>query len=125
METKMKTFLKAALLSFILAAPATAHEQGIGPNGGMRVDAAPYRIELVPAGTAVNIYIIMEDDSAIDTSTMKGTAILLIDGKPVRVVLVPKEPGVLSAETGITVPDGVKGVVQIIGADGKTVQAKY
>ncbi len=121
----MKAFLKAALLSFMLAAPATAHESGIGPNGGMRVDAAPFRVELVPAGTAVNVYITMDDDSAIDTSTMKGTAILLIDGKPVRVVLAPKEPGVLSAETGVAVPQGVKGAVQITGADGKTVQAKY
>lgn len=121
----MKTLLKAALLTLIMALPATAHESGIGPHGGMRVDAAPYRVELVPAGTMVKVFIIREDDSAVDTSAMKGTAILLIDGKPVRVTLAPTEPGMLSAETGVAVPEGVKGAVQITDADGKTVQAKY
>ena len=56
---------------------------------------------------------------------MSGTAILLIDGKPVRVPLLPAEPGTLSADTGVTVPAEVKGAVQILGADGVTVQAKY
>lgn len=121
----MKTFLKAALLTLMLAVPATAHEAGIGPNGGVRVDAAPYRVELVPAGTMVNIYVTMDDESAVDTSTMKGTAILLIDGKPVRLVLAPTKPGVLSAETGVAVPKEVKGAVQITDKDGKTVQAKF
>jgi hypothetical protein len=121
----MKTLLKAVFLTLMIAMPATAHESGIGPNGGMWVDAAPFRVELVPAGTAVNVYITMEDDSAIDTSTMKGTAILLVDGKPLRVILAPKEPGVLSAETGVTVPKDVKGAVQITGPDGKTSQAKF
>ena len=121
----MNILLKAAFLILMLSMPAAAHESGIGPNGGMRVDAAPYRVELVPAGTMVKVYITMEDDSAIDTSTMKGTAILLINGKPVRVVLAPAAQGILSADTGVSVPDGVKGAVQITGTDGKTVQAKY
>ena len=121
----MKTCLKAALFTLMLALPATAHEAGIGPNGGMRVDAAPYRVELVPSGTMVKVFIIGEDDSAVDTSAMKGTAILLIDGKPVRVALTPTEPGMLSAETGVTVPEGIKGAVQITDVEGKTVQAKF
>jgi hypothetical protein len=56
---------------------------------------------------------------------MTGTAILLIDGKPVRVALVPAAPGTLSADTGVAVPSDVKGAVQILGADGVTVQAKF
>ena len=56
---------------------------------------------------------------------MSGTAILLIAGKPVRVPLSPVEPGTLSADTGVAVPAGVKGAVQILGADGVTVQAKF
>lgn len=117
--------LRIASLLIILATPLAAHEPGIGPNGGMRVDAGPYRVELVPAGTTVNVHITMDDDSAVDTATMSGTAILLIGGKPVRVPLAPATPGLLSADTGVDIPADVKGAVQITGADGKTVQAKF
>ncbi|WP_430389801.1 hypothetical protein [Blastomonas fulva] len=117
--------LRTILTFFLLAAPAAAHEPGIGPNGGMRVDAGPYRVELVPAGTAVNVYVTMDDESDIDTSKMTGTAVLLIGGKPVRISLAPATPGILSADTGVEVPTDVKGAVQLVGPDGKTVQAKF
>lgn len=117
--------LRILSLLLLLATPVAAHEPGIGPNGGMRVDAGPYRVELVPNGTVVNIYVTMDDDSALDTSTMTGTAILLIDGKPVRAPLAPTAPGILSADTGADVPADVKGAVQLLGPDGKTVQAKF
>lgn len=117
--------LRTVLMVLMLASPAAAHEPDTGPNGGARVDAAPYRVELVPAGTVVTVHITLDDDSAVDTAAMTGTAILLIGGKPVRVPLVPAAPGMLSADTGVAVPDDVKGAVQILGADGKTVQAKF
>jgi len=117
--------LRIAFLMLLFATFALAHEPGIGPNGGMRVDAGPYRVELVPDGTRVNVYITMDDESSIDTTTMAGTAILLIDGKPLRAPLAPASPGVLSADTGVSVPAGVKGAVQISDKDGKTVQAKF
>ena len=117
--------LRIILLTLMLSTPAAAHEPDTGPNGGARMDAGPYRIELVPAGTVVTVHITLDDDSAVDTAAMTGTAILVIDGKPVRVALVPTAPGTLSADTGVAVPSGVKGAVQILGADGVTVQAKY
>lgn len=117
--------LRTIVTLLLLAVPAAAHEPGIGPNGGMRVDAGPYRVELVPAGTVVNVHVTMDDESEIDTSTMTGTAILLIDGKPVRAPLAPAAPGILSADTGVEVPTDVKGAVQLLGPDGKTVQAKF
>jgi len=117
--------LRIMLLALMLASPAAAHEPGIGPNGGMRVDAGPYRVELVPSGSLVTVHITMDDDSAVDTAKMSGIAILLIDGRPVRVPLAPAEPGTLSADAGVAVPAEVKGAVQIVGADGVTVQAKY
>jgi len=113
------------LMTLMLASSAAAHEAGIGPNGGMRVDAGPYRVELVPGGTFVTVHITLDDDSAVDTAAMSGMAILLIGGKPVRVPLLPAAPGTLTADTGVAVPLDVKGAVQIIGADGVTVQAKY
>ena len=117
--------LRTVLLALMLASPAAAHERDTGPNGGARVDAAPYRVELVTDGTFVTVHITMDDDSAVDTAMMSGTAMLLIGGKPVRVALVPAAPGTLSADTGVAVPSDVKGAVQILGADGVTVQAKF
>jgi hypothetical protein len=117
--------LRTLLLTLLLLSPATAHEAGIGPNGGMRVDAGPYRVELVPDGTKVNVHITFDDGGQVDTAKMSGTAILLIDGKPIRSALAPSSTGVLSGDTGVTVPENVKGAVQILGGDGKTVQAKY
>lgn len=117
--------LRISLLSLFLATGAFAHEAGIGPNGGMRVDAGPYRVELVPNGTRVDVHITFDDDSAVATETMTGTAILVLDGKPVRTPLVPATPGVLSGDTGVTVPEAVKGAVQLTDPEGKTVQAKF
>jgi hypothetical protein len=117
--------LRLSLLSLVFATSAFAHEAGIGPNGGMRVDAGPYRVELVPNGTRVDVHITFDDDSAVATETMTGTAILLLDGKPVRTPLVPATAGILSGDTGVTVPKGVKGAVQLTDTAGKTVQAKY
>ena len=117
--------LRISLLSLFLATGAFAHEAGLGPNGGMRVDAGPYRVELVPNGTRVDAHVTMDDDSAVATEAMTGTAILVLEGKPVRTPLTPAAAGVLSGDTGSTVPEGVKGAVQLTDADGKTVQAKF
>ena len=117
--------LRISLLYLFLATGAFAHDSAIGPNGGMRVDAGPYRVELVPNGTRVDIHITMDDDSAVATETMTGTAILVLDGKPVRTPLLPAATGVLSGDTGVTVPEAVKGAVQLIDPEGKTVQVKY
>lgn len=117
--------LRTLLLTLMLALPVAAHEAGIGPNGGVQVDAGPYHAELVAAGTVVNIHVTTEDGSVADTAKMSGTAILLIEGKPVRAPLAPSAPGVLSADMGVTVPADVKGAVQILESDGTTVQAKF
>lgn len=117
--------LRISLLSLFFATGASAHEAGIGPNGGMRVDAGPYRVELVPSGTRVDVHITFDDDSAVATETMTGTAILVLDGKPVRTPLVHATAGVLSGDTGVTVPEAVRGAVQLTDRDGKTVQAKF
>ncbi len=117
--------LRIALISLLSTTAAFAHEAGLGPNGGMRVDAGPYRVELVPNGTKVNVYITYDDDGVVATEAMTGTAILVIEGKPVRVTLTPASSGVLSGDAGATVPEGVKGAVQVVGPDGVTEQAKF
>jgi hypothetical protein len=117
--------LRIAVILLLAATTASAHEPDIGPNGGKRLDAGPYRVELTPVGTRVDVHVTYDDDSAVDTAAMTGTAMLVIEGKPVRVTLAPAAPGVLSGEAGATVPADVKGAVQVVGADGVTQQAKF
>lgn len=117
--------LRILVFSLFLATGAFAHEAGIGPNGGMRVDAGPYRLELVPNGTRVDVYITMDDDSAVTTETMTGTALLVLNGKLVRAPLFSTTSGVLSGDVGMIVPKGVKGAVQLTNQAGKTFQAKF
>ncbi len=118
--------LRITLLSLLLATSAFAHEAGLGPNGGMRVDAGPYRVELVPNGTKVDFHVTLDtDDSAAQTETMTGIAILILDGKPVRALLTHSASGILSGDAGIAVPVGVKGAIQLKGADGVMVQGKF
>lgn len=120
---------RAALILMLatpIATPLAAHEAGIGPNGGMRVDAAPYRVELVPNGSVVTIHLTLDaTDEVVDTTAMTGLAILLVDGKPLRMPLIPADPGTLSADAAVPLPAEVKGAIQITDADGKTVQAKF
>lgn len=116
---------RTTLISLFMTTAVLAHEADVGPNGGMRVDAGPYRVELVPEGTKVNVHITFDDDSAVDTGALTGTAILVIDGKPARVTLAPASSGVLSGEAGASVPADVKGAVQILGPNGATAQAKF
>lgn len=117
--------LRLFLLTLMLATPALAHVPDVGPNGGPRMDAGPYRVELVAAGTVVTVHLTLDDGGAVDTAAMTGTAILLIGGKPARLTLVPGAPGTLTADTGTSLPSEIKGAVQITGTDGVTVQAKY
>ena len=118
--------LRFLAVTFLLAAtPAAAHEPDVGPNGGARVDAGPYRVELVPGDTSVIIHLTLDDGGPVDTSAMTGTAILIVDSKPLRLSLAPAEPGTLAAETQKPVPAEVKGAVQLNGPDGVAAQAKF
>jgi hypothetical protein len=42
--------LRITLISMLFATSAFAHEAGMGPNGGMRVDAAPSVSNWCPTG---------------------------------------------------------------------------
>ena len=118
--------LRIAFLMLLFATFALAHEPGIGPNGGMRVDAGPYRVELVPDGTRVNVYITMDDESSIDTTTMAGTAILLIDGKALRAPLAPASPRVsVSGHRRECSGRCAKGAVQNLGQGWEDGSAKF
>jgi hypothetical protein len=64
----------------------------------------------------VDVYVTLgADDSIVATETMKTCA-----HAPH-----PFGGGILSGDTGLTVPEGVKGAVQMKGPDGAMIQAKF
>ena len=81
------------------------------------------QVELVPNSKRVDVHITFDDDSGVPTETMTGTAILVLDDKR-RTPLVPATAGKLSGDIWVTVPEAVKGAVQLTDPEGKTVQAK-
>ena len=74
-------------LACLFASPALAHET-TGPNGGKLVDAGAYHVELVAKGRNVEVYLTDSADKPLPAAGFKGTAILVVDGKPQRLTLV-------------------------------------
>lgn len=113
-------------LALVLAAPLSAHEPAKGRNGGLRVDAGKYHTELLVDGsTSVIVFLSDADDKPVPAAGFKGTAILIIDGKPQRIELTPAEASKLVGTAPSPVKPGVKGVVQLTAPDGATAQGKF
>lgn len=119
--------LASALIALpLLATPLLAHEPGIGPHGGVRVDAGHFHAELVSDGTtAVSLYLSDGADKPVPADGFKANAILVVDGKAQRFPLAPAADNRLSGTAAVAIPKGVKGAVQIIAPDGSSAQAKY
>lgn len=118
----------ASLLSIVLAIPALAyaHEAAKGRNGGLRVDAGKFHTEILLNGTAdVVVFISDGDDKPIDAAGFKATAILVVDGKSVRLPLTPQEGSKLTGTAPTPVKLGTKGVVQLTAPDGTSAQGKF
>ena len=114
--------LAGALL--ISVGSAWAHDAK-GKHGGRVTDAGSYHVEMVVKSDVVDVLISDASEKPVAISGFKGTAILVVDGKSQRVVLTPVEGTRLSGSATAALPDQPKGVVQLTGPDGKTIQAKF
>lgn len=117
----LKHLLLAGLLG--LAAPAVAHDAK-GPNGGQLTDAGSYHVEIVTRDRAIDVFLSDAKEKPLAAAGFKGLAILVIDGKPQRIVLEPATDR-LKGSAPAPLPSGVKGVIQLTSPDGKTSQAKF
>ena len=117
-----KLLLIAALLTS--AGSAWAHDAK-ARNGGRIADAGAYHVEMVVRSDAVDVFISDESEKSVAASGFKGMAILLAGGKSQRVVLAPVDGTRLSGSATAALPEQAKGVVQLTGPDGKTIQAKF
>ncbi|AWB24068.1 hypothetical protein DA075_26945 [Methylobacterium currus] len=119
-------FLTAGALA--LALPLCAHRacahEGTGRHGGRLAEAGPYHIELVTKDKTVEVIIYDAKEKAVSPAGFKGTAILVVGGKPARVVLAPAEAR-LTGEAGVPLGPNPKGVVQITGPDGAAASGKF
>jgi hypothetical protein len=117
---------KCLLIGALLASSgsAWAHDEK-GPHGGRVADAVPYHVEMVVKSDIVDVFISDANEKPVAASGFKGTAILVAGGKSQRVVLAPVDGTRLSGSATAALPNQPKGVVQLTGPDGKTIQAKF
>jgi hypothetical protein len=113
--------LGAALLATL---PAYAHEPKAA-HGGRLADAGPYHVELIAKDTAIEIFLIDENDKPLDPKGFKGIAIFNLGGKAERITLAPSEKNNLSGTAAAALPANLKGAVQLTAPDGKTATAKF
>ena len=107
----------------LAALPAYAHEPKAS-HGGHVVEAGPYHVELVAKDTAIEVYLMAENDKPVDPKGFKGVAIFNFGGKAERITLAPSGDN-LSGTATTALPARPKGAVQLTAPDGKTATARF
>ncbi len=114
---------KALAISFALAllsVPVLAHEPRKGPNGGELVDAGAYHIEVIGRGTTIEVLVSDAADKPLPAAGFKALAIMVIDGRPQRIMLEPSSDGRKLVGTAPAALTAVKGAVQLTDREGRT-----
>jgi hypothetical protein len=111
-------------IALLAGLPAYAHEPKAS-HGGRVAEAGPYHVELVAKDTAIEVFLIGENDKPIDPKGFKGVAIFSLGGKAERITLTPSEKNNLSGTAATAVPANPKGAVQLTAPDGKTATARF
>ncbi|MGE0037964.1 MAG: hypothetical protein AB7S93_20290 [Xanthobacteraceae bacterium] len=122
LRTMMRAFAIGAAL---LAAPALAHGPKAGANGGVQADAGSFHVEVVSNGTTLDVFLRDHSDKDVASAGFKGTAILVVGGKPQRIPLTPAGTNKLTGTSPVALPKEPKGAVQITTPTGSTVLAKF
>ncbi|QCI68457.1 hypothetical protein [Phreatobacter stygius] len=124
----MKRLLFLALAAALSATPAFAqhhHGSQTGPNGGTIYEMADtYHVEVVAKGTALDIYLSDHDDKAVSAAGFQGVAILVVDGKSVRVTLAPAGANRLTGTSTVALPQRPRGAVQLTPPGRRMIQAQ-
>ena len=120
--------LAIALLAAVLAslpAQSFAHAPKVGENGGPQTDAGSFHVELVANESNIDVYVRDHSNRAVHTAGFKGAAILLVDGKPLRIELSPAGDNRLTGTAPVALPQAPKGAVLITTSTGSTAQGKF
>jgi hypothetical protein len=121
---KLERVTAAALLIASISM-SSAHAPKVGANGGAQADAGSFHVEVVPQGTILQVFVRDHSNKAVGTDGYKGMAIFVIGGKPQRILLTPAGENKLTGTSSVSIPNELKGAVQITTPSGSTVQAKF
>jgi hypothetical protein len=124
MKLLRELVIGALLAAAVAILPAGAHDP-IPRHGGTVVTTATYHVELVAKDGQIDVYLMNHADKPVPATGRKGVAILLIEGKSVRVPLEPMDGERLSGKAAVALPRAPKGVVQITEPTGGPVQARF
>ena len=111
-------------VALLVALPGYAHEVK-SLHGGRLVEAGPYHVELVAKDTAIEVFLIGENDKPVDPKGFKAVAIFKLAGRAERIALTPSEKNNLSGTAATALPTNPKGAVQVTAPDGKTATARF
>lgn len=120
--------LAFALLAAVVAslpAQSFAHAPKVGENGGAQTDAGGFHVQLVAKETSIDVYLRDHSNSAVPTAGFKGAAILVIDGKPLRIELSAAGDNRLTGTAPVALPQAPKGAVLITTSTGSIAQGKF
>jgi hypothetical protein len=115
----------AVLGTALIAGSAFAHSPEKGKNGGQQTDAGNYHVEAVVNGNTLNVYVTDHGETPVSTKGFKGTAVLIVKGKPAQVTLAPRGENMLTGTSPVELTAPIRGAIQITNSENQTVQAKF
>lgn len=121
----MRKLSFAALGAALVAGAALAHAPEKGKNGGQQVDAGNYHVEAVVKGNTLDVFITDHGETPVATKGFKGTAVLIVKGKPAKITLAPRGENVLTGTSPVELAAPIRGAIQITNDQNETVQAKF
>lgn len=116
---------RLALIAALLTASAVCAHETAGQHGGRVTDAGKFHVELVAKGENVDVFVSDAEQKPVAATGFKGTAILVVGGKPARVPLEPADGNRLSGKAALALGDSPKGAVQLTTPDGATASGKF
>lgn len=119
-------YILVAASAVVLSLSVTyGHAPEKGKNGGQQTDAGNYHVEVVARGNTLDVFITDHSENVVSTKGFKGTAILVVKGKPQRIVLAPRGQNMLTGTSPVELAAPLRGVIQIVNEENTTVQAKF
>jgi len=111
-------FVAALTLMLGLSAYAIAHEEEVGPNGGLLTDLGEIHLELVMTSEQIDLFVTDAESDPVDVSEGSANLIILAGTKKHSTQLLPTEHSVLGATFSIP-DDGPYTVVAVVKLAGK------
>lgn len=118
--------LVLALSISLIAAPASAHAPGLGPNGGQIQHLGNNaHVEVVARDNSILIYLFTPDNVPVPAEGVKATATVLSDGKPETIPLQVTGSNVMQGKGNFRAQPGMKVVLSIALPGGRPVQSRF